>query len=278
MKTVIAIDSFKGSLSSFEAGKSAATGIKRVFPDAETKVFAMADGGEGTVDAIISALSGKIRYVRVNDPLGRPISAKYGIIPKTNTAVIEMAEAGGLTLLEESLRDPMYTSTYGVGEMIADAIGMGCRDFIIGIGGSATNDGGTGMLSALGARFLDKDGKEIMRGAKGLADLCRIETDNVRKELGECRFSVACDVTNPLCGENGCSAVFAPQKGADAESVKLMDRYLARYAELTGKTFKDSDPEYPGSGAAGGLGFAFRSYLGAELRRGIDIVTEAINH
>lgn len=277
MKTVIAIDSFKGSLSSLEAGKAAAEGIKRVFPDADTKVFAMADGGEGTVDAIISALSGRIRYVNVHDPLGRKVRAKYGIIPKTHTAVIEMAEAGGLTLVEEHLRDPMYTSTYGVGEMIADAIGAGCRDFIIGIGGSATNDGGSGMLSALGVRFLDKDGKEIMNGARGLEALYRIETENALKELRECRFSVACDVTNPLCGENGCSAVFAPQKGADAESVKLMDGYLARYAELTGKIFKDSDPEYPGSGAAGGLGFAFRSYLGAKLRRGIDIVTEAIN-
>ena len=275
MKVVIAIDSFKGSLSTFESAAAASEGIVRVFPDAKITVSPLADGGEGTVEAIIHALDGQMRTVRVHDPLCREIEASYGIISKNKTAVIEMAAASGITLISDEERNPLYTSTYGVGEMIADAITSGCRNFIVGIGGSATNDGGAGMLSALGVRFLDKQGNDIPRGAIGLSELCAIITDGMLPELAECRFSVACDVKNPLCGELGCSAVYGPQKGATPQMIKDMDAWLDRYAELTRKINPLSDKDFEGSGAAGGLGFAFLSYLNSELRSGIDIVLEA---
>ena len=273
MKIVIATDSFKGCLTSLEAGNSIADGIKRVFNDAEIHVRPIADGGEGTVDAIISALGGKLHHVTVKDPLCRPIESSYGIV--NGTAFIEMAAASGITLVSENERNPLNTTTYGVGELIKDAIQKGIRDFVIGIGGSATNDGGIGMLSALGFEFLDKDGKSVSFGAKGLEFLAEIRTDNALSELKECSFKVACDVKNPLCGDNGCSAVFAPQKGATAEMIEKMDAWLDSYARLTKELIPHSDPKLPGSGAAGGLGFALRSYLGAALTPGIDIIIEA---
>lgn len=274
MEITIAIDSFKGSLSTLEAARAAAEGIKRVYGDAKINISPLADGGEGTLDAIISSKNGRIKSVSVCDPLGRKIAADYGIIESEGLAVIEMARAAGLTLLSEDERNPLYTTTYGVGELILDAINEGCREFVIGIGGSATNDGGVGMLSALGVKFFDNHGKEIERGAIGLKNLSCISTEGIPSELADCRFSVACDVKNPLCGKNGASAVYGPQKGADEKSVKEMDSYLSHYAELTKKVNPLSDANTEGAGAAGGLGFAFLSYLSAELSSGIDIVIE----
>lgn len=271
MKVLIAIDSFKGSLSSGEAGMAAAEGIKRVYPEAETDIVTVADGGEGTVDALMSALKGETVTAEVSDPLGRRIKCRYGITAE-GTALMEMSAAAGITLLKREELNPMKTTTYGVGEMIRDAIGRGCRRFIIGIGGSATNDGGAGMLQALGFSLLDKEGKDIPFGAEGLSYLDRISDEKVMKELSECSFSIACDVTNPLCGENGCSAVFASQKGAAAHTVREMDAYLARFAEKTGEVRPFADKDFPGTGAAGGLGFAFKCYLGGELLSGIELI------
>ncbi len=271
MKIVIAIDSFKGSLTSIEAGKAAANGIFRVFPQAEISVYPLADGGEGTTEALVSGLGGVFRTVDVSDPLGRIISTRYGILPDS-TAVIEMASAAGITLLSESERNPMNTTTYGVGQLIADAVSQGCRNFIIGIGGSSTNDGGIGCLQALGFGMLDSDGKQVDFGAKGVSQLKKITAENIIPELSECTFSIACDVNNPLCGENGCSAVFAPQKGADEAMIAEMDNSLRKYAKLTRRYKPDANPEAHGAGAAGGLGFAFMSYLNAVLEPGIDLI------
>ncbi|MCI8387301.1 MAG: glycerate kinase [Clostridiales bacterium] len=278
MKTTIAIDSFKGSLSSLEAGTAAAEGIRRVYPDAELLVRPIADGGEGTVETLVAALGGERRCISASDPLGRSIECSYAIctIKNRKTAVIEMSAAAGITLISQSERNPLYTTTYGVGEMIRDAISLDVRDFLIGIGGSATNDGGAGMLSALGYELLDKYGKPIPNGAIGLESLAEIRTDNAIPEISECRFRVACDVKNPLCGENGCSAVFAPQKGADSDMITKMDAWLAHFAYLTKKVCPASDPTLAGSGAAGGLGFALRSYLGASLESGVELILDAI--
>lgn len=271
MKIVIAIDSFKGSLSSIEAGNATAEGISRVYPQAEIAVYPLADGGEGTTETLVSGLGGMLRTVNVCDPLGRDISAKYGILPD-NTAVIEIASAAGLTLLTKDERNPLHTTTFGVGQMISDAVSQGCRKFIIGIGGSATNDGGIGCLQALGFGMLDSDEKQVAFGAKGVSQLKKITEDNVIPELSVCTFSIACDVNNPLCGENGCSAVFAPQKGADEAMIAEMDGYLSKYAELTKWYNTNANPEAHGAGAAGGLGFAFMSYLNAVLEPGIDLI------
>ena len=275
MKVCIAIDSFKGSLSTFEAGEAAKRGVKAAYPKAEITVAPLADGGEGTVEAIVSASGGEMVEVSVTGPLGKRVKASYGTIAETKTAIIEMASAAGLTLVPEKDRNPLHTTTYGVGELILDAMNRGCRKFIIGIGGSATNDGGVGMLSALGVAFLDKNGSPIKPGAAGLRDIVEIRTDAMPKELAKCRFSVACDVKNPLCGEQGCSAVYGPQKGATPMTVADMDKSLKKYAALTKKIFPKADPDLPGAGAAGGLGFAFTAYLGAKLRPGIDLVIEA---
>ena len=272
MKITIAIDSFKGSLTTTEAGNAAKEGIERIYPDAEIYVSPLADGGEGTLDAIISSRGGRTKTVTVSDPLGRKISATYGIIDADGTAIIEMARASGLTLLKTNERNPLLTTTYGVGELIVDAIDEGCRSFVIGIGGSATNDGGVGMLQALGVSFLDENNKEIYAGAIGLQSLAKISLDGIKKEIFDCKFTVACDVKNPLCGENGASAVYGPQKGADEKTVAEMDSYLTRYAALTKKILPKSNANAEGAGAAGGLGFALLSYLGATLCPGIDMV------
>jgi glycerate kinase len=268
MKVVIAIDSFKGSLSSIAAGEAAAAGIRDAIPDAETIVRPLADGGEGTVDALIAGMGGERRTVAVTGPMGRPVEAAYGILPG-GTAVMEMAAAAGITLVAGEERNPLVATTFGVGEMIADAIRAGCRRFVVGIGGSATNDGGAGMLQALGFRLLDRAGQEIPRGGEGLARLDRIDRAAVLPELATCAFRVACDVTNPLCGAMGASAVFGPQKGATPEMVATLDAALAHFAEVSG-----GEPEAAGAGAAGGLGFAFRTFLGGELKRGVEIVLE----
>ena len=271
MKVTVAIDSFKGSLSAFQAGEAVCNGIRRVFPEAEVKICPLADGGEGTVEAVIGAMNGSMVEALVHDPIGKIIKCSYGIT-STKTAVIEMASAAGLTLIEEKDRNPLYTTTFGVGELIKDAIDKGCRKFLIGIGGSATNDGGIGMLQALGFEFLDKEGRQVSFGAIGLKDIVEIKTDNAIKELSECEFSVACDVKNTLCGEYGCSRVFGRQKGATDEMIADMDNWLEKYAMLTKAVIPMADAAIEGTGAAGGMGFAFLSYLNGKLKSGIDLV------
>lgn len=273
MKVVVAIDSFKGSLSSLEAGEAIREGVLKADKDAEVVIRPLADGGEGTVEALAIGLGGEMIECEVTGPLGAPVTAKYCIV-KGATAVIEMAQAAGLPLVSSDKRDPMVTTTYGVGELIRDAISRGCRSFIVGIGGSATNDGGTGMLSALGFEFLDKNGAPIAQGARGLENLARVSGANALPELRKCSFRVACDVNNPLCGERGCSAVYAPQKGASPEAVRIMDEWLAKYAETSQKAFPNADANYPGAGAAGGLGFAFMTFLGGVLESGISIILD----
>lgn len=274
MKVVVAIDSLKGSLTSLEAGEAIQEGILRAISDAEVIVRPLADGGEGTVEALIRGMNGRYEKITVTDPLGRPTDAVYGILEDSHTAIIEMSAAAGITLIDAKDRNPMNTTTYGVGEMIKDAIGKGCRHFFIGIGGSATNDGGIGMLQALGYGMLDTEGKQVSLGAKGLAELVSITDEDVLPELKECTFQIACDVKNPLCGEKGCSAVFGPQKGATPDMITQMDRWLGKYALLTANRYKKADSQYPGTGAAGGMGFAFLSYMNAELRSGVQIVLE----
>ena len=274
MKVTIAIDSFKGSLSSEESAKAAEDGIRKVYPGASIVKLTVADGGEGTVRAIASA-RGELCSMTVSGPLMKPTVAEYAILDG-GVAVLEMASAAGLTLLDEGERNPMLTTTYGVGEMIRRLILDGVRNFILGIGGSATNDGGVGMLSALGYKFLDSEGAQITPNAKGLSRLNRIDSSEAMAELAECSFRVACDVDNPLCGERGASAVFAPQKGASPDDVKLMDGYLSRYAELTAELFGEDFSSSSGAGAAGGLGFALIAYLGARTEPGVGLVAELI--
>lgn len=271
MKIVIAMDSFKGSLPSAEAGNAAAAGFLRADPAAEITVYPVADGGEGTTDTLVSGLHGQYRSITVSDPLGRPVRAKYGILPD-RTAVTELAAASGLTLLSAAERDPMKTTTFGFGEMIRDAVRAGCRSFLLGIGGSATNDGGTGMLRALGFRFLDRNGNSVPEGAAGLAAIAAIDCSGGLPELSECTFRVACDVENPLCGENGCSRVFAPQKGADHESAGIMDAAMEHYAAVVRSVYPGADPDAKGAGAAGGVGFALQNMLHAECEPGIGLV------
>lgn len=274
MKVVVAIDSLKGSLTSLEAGEAIQEGILCAISDAEVIVRPLADGGEGTVEALTRGMNGRYEKITVTDPLGRPTDAVYGILEDLHTAIIEMSAAAGITLIDAKDRNPMNTTTYGVGEMIRDAIGKGCRHFFIGIGGSATNDGGIGMLQALGYGMLDTEGKQVSLGAKGLAELVSITDEDVLPELKKCTFQIACDVKNPLCGEKGCSAVFGPQKGATPDMITQMDSWLGKYALLTANRYKKADSQYPGTGAAGGMGFAFLSYMNAELRSGVQIVLE----
>lgn len=274
MRILVAFDSFKGSLSSIEAGNAARKGILKAIPDAEVKVCPMADGGEGTVDAMIEGLGATEVKVEVHGPRMANVLARYGILPDGITAVMEMAQAAGLTLLKEEDRNPLYTTTFGVGEMINDAIERGCRRFYIGIGGSATNDGGIGMLTSLGYRFLDINGKEVSHNAKGLEHLHKIDAQNVLLHLNECEFNIACDVKNPLCGEAGCSKVFAPQKGADEADIIKMDKWLNAYGQLVKTINPNSDADAEGSGAAGGLGFAFQSFLNGKLQSGSMLVIE----
>ncbi len=274
MNIVVAMDSFKGSLSGLEAGNGVKEGILKAMPGAKVSVYPLADGGEGTVEALVMGLNGKLEKVMVTGPLGEPVACTYGILEATGTAVIEMAGAAGITLVPETERNPLNTTTYGVGEVIKDAIRKGCRHFIVGIGGSATNDGGIGMLQALGYGMLDRNGKQVAFGAKGLEQLVTICNEGVIKELKECDFRIACDVVNPLCGENGCSAVFGPQKGATPAMIAQMERWLEAYATLTTAKYKNVDPRFPGTGAAGGMGFAFLAYTNAVLESGIKIVLD----
>ena len=272
MNIVIAIDSLKGSLTSLEAGKAIETGIKKVYSEAVTKVLPLADGGEGTVEALTLGMGGKLQSIEVTGPLGNKILAQYGILSDGKTAIVEMAAAAGITLVPDNKRNPLYTTTYGVGEILLDAMHKGCRHFIIGIGGSATNDGGVGMLQALGYDMLDADGNPVPFGAAGLKVLCRIDDSRVTPELKECLFRIACDVTNPLCGEKGCSAIYGPQKGASPEDIALMDKWMGDYARISKKKYSHADANAPGAGAAGGMGFAFLTFTNATLESGIEIV------
>lgn len=274
MKVVVAIDSFKGSLTSLEAGEVIKTGIKKVDESCEVCVRPLADGGEGTVEALTLGMNGKIEHVTVTGPLGGKVDCPYGIMEDGQTAVIEMSGAAGITLVEEADRNPLYATTYGVGEVIKDAIAKGCRRFIVGIGGSATNDGGIGMLQALGYGLLNREGKQVPFGAIGLKEIETITDDYVISELTECTFRIACDVTNTLCGSEGCSAIFGPQKGATPSMIMEMDKWLANYAALSKQKYAKANMNQAGTGAAGGLGFAFLTYTNAVLESGIKIVLD----
>lgn len=275
-KITVAVDSFKGSLSSREVAEAFEAGFKSQFPDCEVVKVSIADGGEGTVDALVETLDGQFIEAQVADPLGRKISARYGVIDGGHTAVMEMSAASGLPLIAPTERNPLRTSTYGTGEMIVDAIERGCRKFLVGIGGSATNDGGTGMLRALGFRFLDAEGNELIGGGEILERIDQIDDSAARVELADCEFIVACDVTNPLYGPEGAAYVFAPQKGADAAMVERLDRGLRNYARAIEQFNGVEVASMAGAGAAGGLGGGFKALLGASLERGIDMVLSAM--
>lgn len=273
MKVTCAMDSFKGSLTSRQAGEAAAEGIRRVYPNAEIFIRPLADGGEGTVAALLEGLGGELRTVTVSGPRGGRVECPYAVLP-SGAAVLEMAAAAGLTLLPLSERDPMRTTTFGVGQALRAAMAEGCRRFIVGIGGSATNDGGAGMLMALGFDLLDRDGMPIPLGAAGLEKLSSVSDGHVPPELRDCRFLIACDVDNPLCGPRGASAVFAPQKGADLAAADVLDGLLEHFAAVVREYNPGADPDLPGAGAAGGMGFAFQAFLSGELRSGVQIVLE----
>lgn len=276
-KIVIASDSFKGSLTSLEVAEAAAEGVSSVLPGCLTICMDIADGGEGTYAALTAALEGKTVNFEVSDPLGRKVIAEYGMIEDTGTAIIEMAQASGLPLLNKEERNPLLTSTYGTGEMIADALKRGCRKFIIGIGGSATNDGGTGMLEALGYRFIDKGGK-VIKGCRGglLREIASIDTSGALPELEESEFTIACDVNTPFCGPEGATHIFSGQKGADKDMEEILEDGMTSFCQLTEKTTGINMAEIPGSGAAGGLGGAFAAYLGAKLESGIKVVLDTL--
>lgn len=274
MKVIIATDSFKGSLSSMEAGLAIKKGIQKAKPDADIIVKPLADGGEGTTDALIEGLGGKRVELTVTGPMGTPVNCYYGLLE--NTAVMEMAQAAGIALVPANQKNPLLATTRGVGEMILHAIENGCRDFIIGIGGSATNDGGIGMLKALGFEFLDENGKDVGEGGQALSKVAIINTTKVNPKISLCNFKIACDVTNPLCGANGATYVYGPQKGVTDETKELLDRGMASFARCTEKYLGCSHALTPGAGAAGGLGFAFLSYLNAELTPGVDLILNAV--
>lgn len=275
-KIVIASDSFKGSISAAEVAACGERAVHRLFPDCEVVQLPVADGGEGTVETLTAALGGQSVATVVHDPLGRLITAQYGLITKEETAIIEMATASGLPLLQPEERNPWLTSTYGTGELIRDALERGCRKFLIAIGGSATNDGGMGLLQALGFRFLDAEGQELPGCGGSLSRIAQIDTSRALTALTECQFTVACDVTNPFYGREGAAYVFAPQKGADAEMVEALDQGLRHFAQLIQTTQGIAIDQLPGAGAAGGLGGGLVAFLQARLRPGIEMVLDAL--
>lgn len=275
-KIVIASDSFKGSLTSSQVAEAVEEGILSVFPNCRTLKIPVADGGEGTCEVLINASDGKEITVRVNNPLMRMVVATYGIINDGNTAVIEMAAASGLTLLSPEEYNPWITSTYGTGELIKDALERGCRDFIIGVGGSATNDAGTGLLRALGYRFLDSSGEEVPDGGQSLVQIVAVDESGVIPAVKEARFTVACDVINTFSGTEGAANVYAPQKGADTVMARKLDEGLESFRQLVIKQKQIDLNMIPGSGAAGGLGGGLLAFMDAELKPGIEIVLEAV--
>lgn len=276
MKIVIAPQSFKGSLSALEVAQAMALGIKRVLPDAETVAVPMADGGEGTVEALVDATCGQIITTDVTGPLGESITAKWGILGDGVTGIIEAAAASGITLVPPGKLNPLITTTYGTGELIGAALNAGCRKLIVGIGDTATNDGGAGMAQALGVRLLDNRGKELPWGGAALARLDRIDISGLDHRLAECQIVSACDVTNLLCGESGASVVYGPQKGASEEMCRRLDEALSHYAKVIRAALDIEVKDLPGAGAAGGLGAGLVAFLGAELLPGIDIVIESV--
>ena len=276
MKVVIAIDSLKGSLSSMEAGLAIKEGVLAAQPDAEVIVKPLADGGEGTTDALIEGMNGERIDLTVTGPMHTPVDAYYGYLRETNTAVMEMASAAGITLVPDKEKNPLLATSYGVGEMIIDAIQRGCRNFIIGIGGSITNDGGIGMLKALGVRFLDEKGEDAGEGGQALAKVACIDLSGLNPLLKECHIQVACDVNNPLCGESGSTYVYGPQKGVTEDMKKTLDEAMAHFARVTSESLENDYMNTPGAGAAGGLGFAFLAYVGATLTPGIELILDSV--
>lgn len=277
MKVVVAMDSFKGSISSIEGSEAISLGIKDVYQDAEIRTIPLADGGEGTVEAFIHATGGKRIEKEVRGPLNEKVKAMYGISGDGKTAIIEVAAACGLPLVPKEELNPLKATTYGVGELIHDAIERGCRDFIIGLGGSATNDAGVGMLQALGFRFLDEKKQEIGSGGGALRDIQHLITEQANPLLKECTFQVACDVNNYLYGKNGAAYVFGPQKGATEEEVKILDAGLQHFANKVREQLEIEIHAIEGAGAAGGLGAAFAGFLHAELKSGIELVLNFVN-
>ena len=273
MKLVIAPDSFKESLSARAVAEAIAAGWARVYPDAELQLCPMADGGEGTVDALLSATGGKLQQTRVSGPLGDPVEAHWGLLPDAQ-AIIEMAEASGLHRVEPGRRDVLAASSHGTGELIRAALDAGVRRIVLGLGGSATNDGGAGLLAALGVRFLDREGQELPLGGAALARLSQIDLTGLDTRLAQVEVMVAADVDNPLCGPRGASAVFGPQKGASPEQVAQLDEALGHYADVMAATLGEDLRDFPGVGAAGGLGFAARAVLRAGFRPGVELVAE----
>ena len=275
MRFVLAPDSFKESMTAPQAVAAMERGIRAVFPDADCVGVPMADGGEGTTDALVAAIGGTHLAVRVQDGLGRPVTARYGFIADEHLAIIEMASAAGLDLISVPDRNPRVTSTYGVGELITDALDRGARTFVVGLGGSATNDGGAGMLQALGARLLDAAGEDLPRGGASLARLDRIELGGLDPRLAAATFQIASDVTNPLLGTEGASQVFGPQKGADDRMVIELDDALARFGQVVAAATGRDVAAMPGAGAAGGLGAAFLAFFDVHMHRGVDVVMNA---
>ena len=276
MKIVIAPDSFKDSLSAEKVADAIAAGLADVMPHAQLVKCPMADGGEGTVEAIVAAGNGQLRRNHVQGPLGAPVEAHWGWLPDSHTAIIEMAEASGLQLLKPEQRNACITSTFGTGELIKAALDAGARRVILAIGGSATNDAGAGALQALGLGLFDAQGNDLPRGGLALAHVARIELSGLDPRLAEVRFEIAADVNNPLCGEHGASAIFGPQKGASAEQVRLLDQALGHFADHCANVLPKDVRHEPGSGAAGGLGFAAKAFFGAQFRAGVEVVAELV--
>ena len=277
MKILIAPDSFKESLNALEVCRAIKSGFTQIFPDADYTLLPMADGGEGTSAVLSYALGGRWKEVRVHDPMMQPIIAKYLLLPDA-TAVIEIAQACGLHLLTANHRNPLSTSSFGVGEMIADALEEGVKRIIIGLGGSSTNDAGLGMLMALGIMFYDYDGDSLAQGGLQLARLQQIDETKFNPKVLDTVFAVACDVTNPLCGPLGASAIFGPQKGANLEQVAMLDNALDNFATICSQHFDNKDSQnIAGAGAAGGLGFALMTFCNAKLQSGFDTVATAVN-
>jgi glycerate 2-kinase len=277
IRILIAPQALKGSLTATETGEAIAQGVRAIFPDAEIPIVPIADGGEGTVQALVDATHGQIIKHTVTGPLGEPVEAFYGLLGDRQTAVIEMAASSGLPLVPPERRDPRITTTYGVGELIKAALDQNCRNFILGIGGSATNDGGAGMAQALGATLQDAHGSPIGLGGAALTTLAHISLTHMDERLQESSFSIACDVTNPLCGPTGASAVYGPQKGATPTIVTELDSALAHYADIIERDLHRSVASVPGAGAAGGLGAGMLAFLNATLRPGSQIIFEALH-
>lgn len=277
VKILIAPDSFKGSMTALETALAMAEGVQEANHGSMTVLLPAADGGEGTMSALVAATGGKTIEAVVEDPLGRKITARYGVLGDEQTCVVELAEASGLTLLDEAERNPLRASTYGTGELIAHALDAGCREFIVGLGGSATNDAGIGMMQALGMKFLDANGVELGPGTVALNSLSKIDSSGFDKRIMESRFLIAGDVENPLVGPKGASAVFGPQKGATPEMVQTLDAILTNFADLVERLTGTALHNKKGAGAAGGAGGAFQAFFLGETKRGIDVVLEAMN-